>query len=50
MKNRKMMIALLLLVAMMATLFTGCGKKIDVDEAANLAASLICDGFGALRG
>ena len=32
MKNRKMMIALLLLVAMMATLFTGCGKKIDVDQ------------------
>lgn len=32
MKNRKTLIALLLMVAMMATLFAGCGKKIDVDQ------------------
>ena len=32
MKNRKTLIALLLAAAMMATLLTGCGKKIDVDQ------------------
>ena len=32
MKNTSKIIALLLTVAMMATLFAGCGKKIDVDQ------------------
>ena len=32
MKNSKILIALLLTVAMMATLLAGCGNKIDVDQ------------------
>ena len=32
MKNRKMLIALLLTFAMLATLLAGCGNKIDVDQ------------------
>ena len=39
MKNTSKMIALLLIVAMMATLLAGCGKKIDVDQFSQPAAT-----------
>ena len=39
MKNTSKVISLLLIVAMMATLLAGCGKKIDVDQIAQPAAT-----------
>ena len=39
MKNTSKMIALLLVVAMMATVLAGCGKKIDVDQFSQPAAT-----------
>ena len=39
MKNTKMLIALLLTLAMMAALLTGCGNKIDVDQYSAPAAT-----------
>ncbi len=39
MKNTSKTIALLLVVAMMATLFAGCGKKIDIDQYTQPAAT-----------
>ena len=39
MKNTSKVISLLLIVAMMATLLAGCGKKIDVDQFSQPAAT-----------